>query len=1126
MILTSVNFVLGAAGTGKTYGFIEAARANLLQKPEGAPLLFLTPKQATFQIESELSDARLQGFTRLQILSFSRLAEFVLNNLKPNSAQMLSETGRVMILRSLLDHHVDKLKSFQNAADPSSFAEAIAGLLSDFQKHKIGEKELREMAKQSRLSRALRSKLEDLALLSQAYREWLERAKLKDSEFLLALATECLHALSPQSAFYIETLWLDGFSEMTPQELALLLAILRHTRRANLAFCLDPKDPSPSSWLDLWATTSELYQKCRSQIASLENVAIHITRLTRKASTSRFISPALQHLEAAWNAAWMPRFSAHENHQNFQDIQILRCLSREEEVLCAARILIRFVREERIRYRETMVIVRNLEHYAASFRRIFSRYQIPHFIDTRLPIGHHPALLLTRSALRIVALDWQSEDCLSALKTGLIASEDIAICELENTAIQQGWSANQWKKGIASLECFHKKTAEPFAQLAAELLDDSDSNALISGKNLVKSIRSFWENCDLEKRLDDWTDQKDLHSDSSDSSAASIHSGIWEPLQIWLNNVELAFSNASRSLREWLPILENGIARLSVGVIPPTTDQVLIGSIDRTRSPNVKLALVLGLNEGVFPASLPIPSILTEAERSQIAQKFPLSSKKRSLAAERFYGYIACTRAAQRLVLSFAERDEKGKSLVPSSLIGHLRHLFPDIQERRFSADLPIDSAQHASELIAPFFKTFSDTGTFPAWTKQVPSLDSNALERICKTAETSPCLHEGLARLLYLDASNVLRSSVSRLEQFAACPFRFFIHSGLRATEREPFQIDPKRLGSLEHSILENFHNQIVATGRKWREVPFDEARERIQQIAKNAAAQLDRGIFNASPEGAFWVETIVERLGEFVSIGIQWMRQYEFDPMLAELSFGIGDSMDAIPAWKVSLDSGTLAFVGKIDRLDIHPIAQTSAAEAVIIDYKSSGKRLDPLLLHHGIQLQLLAYLNVVSQVPQIAKHLGLDKLKPAGVFFVPLRGKVSRQSNRNKAEENRANRPRSFQHLGCFDFASLRLLDNRPDQTHGDQIRYRLKKDGSPMKTAWYEMQTETFRETMQRTEESVRAMGNRILKGDVQIDPYIHAGNTACLYCPYPSICRIDAAKHSFRILSKPKSKESI
>src|SRR5207237_544837 len=86
------------------------------------------------------------------------------------------------------------------------------------------------------------------------------------------------------------------------------------------------------------------------------------------------------------------------------------------------------------------------------------------------------------------------------------------------------------------------------------------------------------------------------------------------------------------------------------------------------------------------------------------------------------------------------------------------------------------------------------------------------------------------LADQLY---GSVLRTSVSRIEQFAACPFRFFIHSGLRAEERKEFELDIKEQGSFQHDVLALFHQQLTREGRRWRDITPEQARERIAAIA-----------------------------------------------------------------------------------------------------------------------------------------------------------------------------------------------------------------------------------------------------------------------------------------------------
>src|SRR5204863_2442038 len=117
----------------------------------------------------------------------------------------------------------------------------------------------------------------------------------------------------------------------------------------------------------------------------------------------------------------------------------------------------------------------------------------------------------------------------------------------------------------------------------------------------------------VEQRLQIWAEAETVNMDSG--MAGSMHTTVWEEMNRLLDNVELAFAHEPLSIREWLPILEAGLANLSVGVIPPALDQVLIGAIDRSRNPELKLALLLGWNETIFPAPPPPGPLLTEPER-------------------------------------------------------------------------------------------------------------------------------------------------------------------------------------------------------------------------------------------------------------------------------------------------------------------------------------------------------------------------------------------------------------------------------------------------------------------------------------------------------------------------------
>ena len=55
------------------------------------------------------------------------------------------------------------------------------------------------------------------------------------------------------------------------------------------------------------------------------------------------------------------------------------------------------------------------------------------------------------------------------------------------------------------------------------------------------------------------------------------------------------------TLAEYQEILEAGFAEASVGIIPPTADQVLIGDNERSRLKDIRVLFFVGVNDGLIP---------------------------------------------------------------------------------------------------------------------------------------------------------------------------------------------------------------------------------------------------------------------------------------------------------------------------------------------------------------------------------------------------------------------------------------------------------------------------------------------------------------------------------------------
>src|SRR4030095_13173739 len=108
------------------------------------------------------------------------------------------------------------------------------------------------------------------------------------------------------------------------------------------------------------------------------------------------------------------------------------------EAVLAAREILRYVRQGG-RFRETAVLVRDLEKYHDVLRRVFLRYEIPFFLDRRESIAHHPLAELVRGTLRTLAYNWKHRDLFCALKSGLLPASANEIGRLENEALARGW---------------------------------------------------------------------------------------------------------------------------------------------------------------------------------------------------------------------------------------------------------------------------------------------------------------------------------------------------------------------------------------------------------------------------------------------------------------------------------------------------------------------------------------------------------------------------------------------------------------------------------------------------------------------------------------------------------------
>lgn len=150
-------------------------------------------------------------------------------------------------------------------------------------------------------------------------------------------------------------------------------------------------------------------------------------------------------------------------------------------------------------------------------------------------------------------------------------------------------------------------------------------------------------------------------------------------------------------------MMETGLTELKLGLVPPALDQVLFGSMDRTRLRDIKYVFILGAVEGELPAIPQDSGVLTEHERLLLTERGVAlgPGATRLMLDERFLIYTALTAASKQLWLSYPVADDEGKSLLPSEIVRHVRKMFA-LQEQPLLAQPPVldSEAVHLSYAV------------------------------------------------------------------------------------------------------------------------------------------------------------------------------------------------------------------------------------------------------------------------------------------------------------------------------------------------------------------------------------------------------------------------------------------
>ncbi|KAB8139213.1 helicase-exonuclease AddAB subunit AddB [Gracilibacillus oryzae] len=1146
-----LRFIIGSSTANKSEQCITEMKTELQQNPQGSPIIYLVPDQMTFQQEYALfNGSQINGATRAQVYSFSRLAWRVMQELGGATKKFITSTGVQMMLRKIIDQRTSDWKVFQKAIEKQGFIAQLEDMITEFKRYCITPEMITEQIAdmdrfhhQTITEKALTNKLDDLYYIYDKLVQALAGTYM-DNEDRLQLLIEKLTA----SDFLQDTeIYIDGFHHFTPQELMVIEVMLQKAKQVHITLTMDQVEDPVIDPLELYHLTKETFVQME-QLAGKHNIAIE-TELIKSNEETAFV-----HLDKHFDHRPAVPYGQKA------PVQIAEAVHPRAEVEGAAQEITKLVRDQNYRYRDIAILIREPDVYHDLITTIFEDYQIPVFVDEKRPMLHHPLIECVRSLLDVLEGDWRYDAVFRVLKTGFIPEgnkqyrlDQEAIDELENYVLEYGirgrgrWLNDQpWlfqrfrgfdQSAQTDRELTIQKKINMYRDQVAEIIGPLDRDLKEASTIQEKVIVLFqWlEQIGVPQRLEAIRDQYD--------SEGRIEKGreqdqVWDAIIQLLEEITEIAGDEAIDLKTFRNILESGFDSLQFSHVPPSIDHVVVGSIDRSRMHGIKCALLLGVNEGTWPMKQGGDGLISEEERGLLLTKgIQLAEgSKRQLLDDIFYIYSAFTLPTEYLWISYPLSNEEGKTKAASPLVKRMEEIFPDRLERLMLQD-PEEMTDSKRFVTTPVKTRGALTAQLARLLRGYPihSVWKYALNWYIEQPEAKATNQMVLKSLFYqnrpknLSAKTVeqmyskeIKASVSRLETYHRCSYQHFARYNLGLEERQTYKLDAPDIGQLFHEALKQITEWIQTEGRNFASIYDQEARTYANRAIGHLAPVLQHQILHSSKRYQYIQRKLEDIIARATFILSEQARKSSFSPVGLEVGFGYPNQLAPL---EVPLkEDYKLLLRGRIDRVD-QAIGQDQLFLR-IIDYKSSSKGLNLTEVYYGLALQMLAYLDVVLQNAQ--QWLG-QKASPAGVLYFHVHNPMLSLADSLAEDKIDAEIFKQFKMKGLLleQEDVVKMMDTSLESGRSNIIPAGFSKTGSFYKGSQV-AEKEIFDQLQSYIRQLMRGAGIAMLEGEVDVNPFQKQDQVACTFCSYRSVCQFDPTlpENSYRKLKDLKDEEAI
>ncbi len=944
-----LQLILGRSGSGKT----EYVFSHIKQLVENGEqnILLITPEQYSFISERRL--LKDLGESRVNLVengSFSRLANEIERKYGAAPLPVLTKGAKAVVFKKVCESVKDELKLFGKNVNNVAFINSAIKIYDEMKSCRVTADDIMQASVNTQ-KETLSQKLYDISVIMSAYDAYISDKYLDGANELTRLYEKLINT----DYFVGRTVFIDGFNGFVAQEYKILEAILAQAKNVYITLCTDSEINNDKYNLFSYVNSSIAYLKEAAQNAGTSMLnSIYLTENHRANNT-----------ELQLNERFIFSNVKEPSDKIPQNIELYGAKNVTDECDYVSDRISKLLRSG-VKASDIAVICRDLDKYQKELQFSFSKYNIPYFNDERQSVSSEPLIMFVNFLLRCSIYSFSSNDIFSMLKTGLTALDDDAVNELENYAFVWNINGSKWKKEFINSP---KGFSEEISENDVKKLKHINKSREYVADRLQKFVQSCKKKNTTEickavyYALIDFSVDEKLRAlskslnDKGKSVLAFEQGRVWDLLMDILDKLATVTTDENITVKDFYKLFNLMISNEDLGSLPSGLDNVQIGSADRIRCNNPYAVFAVGANEGEFPQNITSSGLLSENDRSiLIDNKFKLYSNGETLnAQEKYFAYMALAAPSDKLYVSYINN---GSNSTESIIVRELKSNFKNLKTASADCEyslLNTETDANAFEILA---SNYDDNTEFIATLKEYfadkPEFESrlSAVKRLSENEEIAiknPDLAtEFFKKDMYL--------SVSKIEDYYKCAFRYYCKFGLNARPRTKAEMNPMQTGSVIHFVLECIIREYGSN----RLLNLDNA-EITSIVRKYLKEYLETKMGDYS-EFTVRFKYQFMRLSKLISYVVFRLREEfensDFEPRAFELSIGNGEKGESVKSQIVNLpDGGTIQIRGSIDRVDTY--TENGTQYVRVVDYKSGTKKFKLSDILYGLNLQMFVYL-----------------------------------------------------------------------------------------------------------------------------------------------------------------------